>query len=535
MDEELKEILGLLQKLDKGFGLVANRLEQVEGRLAALEEAKTNSPAEPEVHLTSKALTLDKPEDEEVILCLDFGTARSKAFATRGPYEDLVDLAVGQRAGQAQSPHSLLSCVFISNGGRIFFGEVAAAKSEHAVSQGSRQRIDSFKAMVTNASPGSDLRASLCSESVNPSKARLSDGDILTLYLAYLTDMAALELVKRHGISRYVRRRFTTPVFKPEHQKWASDTLRQHYCEAILVADHFSEAWNEGIDALDAERVLRTAASQQSRVAFLTDDFIVEPRAAFASRFRNYEPEKRRRNLISIVDAGAGTIDFATFVVTEDPRKGIQMFLIDGSVHAFRKAGNEVDRILHEYILRQVKRDHDGLDPSLLTLIKANLSLQQRLIKEDLFRTGKRDYKLTDDTAGTIELADFRSDEAIKKFSDELRHEFETALSGMDESWLKECALGKVIVVITGGSGILPMVQELRTHQFRSRSTNVTCSAGPPIPAWVTNGYPELVDEFPQLAVALGGASRDLPAMASGRFAAFEGLADQGRWILGRT
>jgi hypothetical protein len=312
MDSELQEILGLLKKIDSRFGHIEDHLQNVDERLTALEEAKDGDRKTPrELKLTSPALTLDKPENEEVILCLDFGTARSKAFATKGADENLVDLAVGTRAGQATSPHSLLSCVFISNEGQIFFGELAAAKSEHAVALGSRQRIESFKAMVTNASPGSDLRASIYGPAVNPTKAVLSEGDILTLYLAYLTDMAALELVKRHGLSRYVRRRFTTPVFKSEHQQWASDTLRRHYCEAILVADHFTESWQKGIDALEAERVLRAAAAQQARVEFLTADSIVEPRAAFASRYRNFEPEKPLRRLISIVDAGAGTTDFA--------------------------------------------------------------------------------------------------------------------------------------------------------------------------------------------------------------------------------
>ena len=532
MNDKIDQILLLLRNIDNRFDRIEGRLGHVEVTIASLTESKGHSPAlEEEFRLRSKALVLDKPEDEDVILCVDFGTARSKAFGTKGGDQELLDLALGTRAGQAANPHSLLSCVFISDEGLIFFGERAAAMSEHAVGRGSRERFDSFKSMVTNAHPGSDLRATRCSELANPTRAKLSEGDILTLYLAYLTDMAALELVERHGLSRYVPRRFTTPVFRPEHQLWASNTLRRHYCEAILIADQFSSAWNEGIDAMEAERALRAASAQHARVAFLVREAVEEPRAAFASRFRDYEPKSTRRHLISIVDAGAGTTDFATFVVLEEKDRGMQMFLVDGSVHALRKAGNEVDRILQEYILRQVKRNHEGLDAGVLARIRADLSLQQRRIKEDLFSTGKRDYLLADDTAGTIHLDEYLRDEALEKFSEELRTEFQRALSGMDDSWFKECALGQVVVVITGGSGRLPMVRGLGTLKFRLRSTEITCSSGPAVPAWVQD-IPELINEFPQLAVALGGASRELPAMADRIFTSFAGLADQGKWVI---
>jgi hypothetical protein len=529
MTDELREILALLQKIDTRFGQFENRLDRVEGKLAAIEASGDASPA---MHLKSKALELDKPGDEDAILCLDFGTARSKAFATQGSDEHLLDLALGQRAGQATAPHSLLSCVYIADDGKIYFGELAAAKSEHAISSGARERFESFKAMVTNASPGSDLRAGPCSAALNPTSARLSEGDILTLYLAYLTDMAATELVERHHLSRYVRRRFTTPVFKPEHQQWASDILRRHYCEAILVADQYSGMWREGIDALEAERVLRAAAAHRSRVELLMADPLVEPRAAFASRFRNYEPKQSRRHLISIVDAGAGTVDFATFAVVEEPGKGLQMFLVDGSVHALRKAGNEVDRMLREYILAQAKNQHEGLDASVLARIKAALSLRQRDMKEALFKTGRAEFALTDDTKGAVELKDFLAEESVQRFSEELRNAFREALAGIDESWLRECAHGRVVVVATGGSSTLPMVQDLARLEFLVRSTKVTCSVGMSIPAWITRDYPELADEYPQLAVALGGSSRNLPEMSERTFDSFRGLSDQGKWFI---
>ena len=50
------------------------------------------------IEIDKTCLDLDAPENEEVILCLDFGTAMSKAFATRETDMDLLDLAIGRRA-----------------------------------------------------------------------------------------------------------------------------------------------------------------------------------------------------------------------------------------------------------------------------------------------------------------------------------------------------------------------------------------------------------------------------------------------------
>lgn len=532
MDKELQQILGLLQGVSEQLNQLDLRLGGVEGRLSALEGNGSLGPVQSEpIKLSSRALQLTQPEDEGVLLCLDFGTARSKAFATDGSDEVLIDIAVGQRAGEA-SVHSVLSCVYIGDDARIYFGERAAAMSELAVDRGARKRIDSFKSMITNASPGVDLRAVPYEKEVNPTSVRFSEGDILSLYLAYFTDLAALELTGRHGLSRYVRRRFTTPVFSEQHQTWASSVLRRHYAEAILIADHFSEKWQEGLDVSEAKRVLESAANQCASVEYLLEASEVEPVAAFGSRFRYYEPTETRRQVVSIVDTGAGTTDFATFVVLEQPELGVKMLLIPGSVHAVRKAGNEVDRILREHILNDVNARHAGLDDNMMARIKADLSLRQRTLKEQLFRDGRVEYTLADDTKGEVSLPIFLEDPAVKQFTADLQAGFEHSLRNIDPSWIRDGASGQVTVIMTGGSANLPMVRALGSGQVTSLSVPLSCVPGTTLPRWVSRDYPELSDEFPQLAVAIGGSSRELPAYSGAQFSSFGGLADQGRWVL---
>jgi molecular chaperone HscA len=507
-------------------------IERLTARVAALEAASpstTPTVMEPVV-LASEALTLNTPKNKGVILCLDFGTARSKAFATDS--DVLLDLAIGQRAGHGGATHSVLSCIFITDEGRIHFGEAAASMSELPVMNGGRRRIDSIKAMITNSAPGSDLTAVFCDSAVNPTDAKLSDGDLLTLYLAYLTDMAGLELSARHGKSRYVLRRFTTPVFDQKQQQWADETLRHHYCEAVLVADYFTGRWNDGIEVKEALRVVRASRRDRERVRYLTGDPLMEPIAAFASRFRGFTSTEQRRVLITIIDAGAGTIDFATFAISENLNAGLTMFTVQGSIHVFKKAGNEIDRILHKYILDQAQQKHAGIDKATMARIEADLSLQQRRIKEELFRDGRREYQLADGTRGEIILADFLNLDAVKVFAADLQMEFVKSLKGMDPSWIRECGRYKLYVVATGGSAGLPMVAALGKLNPRVNEIPTECHGMATIPAWVSTKYPELAQQYPQLAVAIGGAQPVLPTYSEKQYVQFEGLSDAGKWVI---
>jgi hypothetical protein len=527
MSSQLDEIVQLLRGLSEKVTSLGSRMSSVESKVAELAgRADSNIPS---VQLESRALDLVEPEDGNVLLCLDFGTARSKAFATKDSDDILVDIAIGSRAGSSE-PHSILSCVFISDDGRIYFGELAAEKSELAVSKGTRKRIDSFKGMITNANPNSDLRESLYDKDHNPTHVKLSEGEILSLYLGYLTDMAVTDLVERHKLSRYVKRRFTTPVFLDGHKQWASATLRRHYAEAVLLADHFNGCWNQGIEVESAKAALIASAKSYEQVSYLLVESEVEPVAAFGSRFRNYEAKEKVRRIISIIDAGAGTTDFASFAVVEKPGDDVEMYLIPGSVHAVRKAGNEVDRILGEYVIEKW-RSQSGFDEATRERIRADLSLRQRGLKERLFREERVTYTLADDTSGTIELSEFLGSDKIKQFARDLREGFEKSLASIHPSWIREGTRGELAVIVTGGSSHLSMISDLANLQITVLPVALSCRRVPPIPKWVDK-YEELKPQFAQLAVAIGGASRELPKLAPTTFDEFSGLSDQGRWVV---
>ena len=532
-EAEVDQLKALLGQILQGQQALVEKVTGIEARLGKLETAPASVAIQP-VEPRSAALALKEPDDEKVILCLDFGTARSKAFATSGyGDEDLLDLAIGSRAGQGFALHSLLSCVFISDDGLFWFGEEAARRSEQAVGAGSRRRFESFKSMLTHASPGSDLRSVDCHKESNPTAVRLTDGDVLTMYLAYLTDMAVTELQLRHGRSRHVRRRFTMPVFKDAHGTWCEAELRKHFAEALLVADHFSGRWDGGIPVSEAAGVLLGATRRHRDVLFLVGQALIEPVAAFGSRFRDVEGVVKKRTVITVVDIGAGTTDFASFSIVPTGDNPFKMARIPGSVGVFRKAGDEVDRLLYEYILKEAAPKQVGADESAMARVKADLRLNQRGLKERLFADGEVRADLSDNNSVVVRLDRFLNEDNVREFSNSLKEEFARSLEGIHESWFREGGSGEITVIATGGGSRLPFIKDQICSLARARIPNLHyVKYATAVPPWVTEDFEELTAEYPQLAVAIGGAARELPLEAESTFDQFSGMGGNQHWTI---
>lgn len=86
------------------------------------EPAEIAAPALPNVTLDVRSLEISAPENPEVTLCLDFGTAMSKAFAMHGHTRPL-ELALGKRAGA--TGYAVDSSLFIADNSTLYFGPQA--------------------------------------------------------------------------------------------------------------------------------------------------------------------------------------------------------------------------------------------------------------------------------------------------------------------------------------------------------------------------------------------------------------------------
>jgi molecular chaperone DnaK (HSP70) len=479
------------------------------------EEPLTPPPVPAPFSLNLASAALHEPDNPEVLLCLDFGTAMSKAFARRLTDDELLPLAIGQRAGQADPIFGLISSVYVSPDGRLLFGQDAVSAS-HDGRAADLRRIDSFKDMLAKGDPGKELGQAFLDAKSNPTSVMLREIDVLALYLAYLTDMAVTELAEKHGVSRYVRRRFTLPVFDRERSIWAKRSLRDVLARAQVLADTFHGRWKDGILVVDAKAAVNAARQAHVAPVLIEEDGVTEPMAAISSRVHGVARSASVRQLFAVVDVGAGTIDFALFYrVPQKEDKPDRFFLIPGTEKVLRQAGNQVDNELAAFILQ-----HAGVRPSDhdFARIESALALDIRLLKEDLFRgDGTLNYKLEKDREGQITRQDFLNSDGIRKLEQQIHRKFEDMIASAHESWFTGTALVDLVALVTGGGADLPFVRSLEGKQI-TRSRPLSIRLGTARPPYIETEYQFLSIEYPRLAVALGGSSGKLPELAPQQF-----------------
>ena len=462
-------------------------------------------------------------------LCLDFGTAMSKAFAWDKDSDKPMPLRIGHAAGEpASSSYTLNSTIFISHDGHVFFGQeavnrAAAADPEH------RQAFQSIKDILT-VGPMTDLREPV-SRPYNPDEYPISRKDVVALYLAFLTDSALLALRDDHQEdSRNVPRSYTKPVFDQERDKWATNILNECAAVGQALADRFSGQWANGIPLDDLRKVIdATEASTQEKYVVIEGGVLPEPVAAFAGRVRSFVPEEQRRRLMMVIDAGAGTTDFAMFARVEGEGE-MRLFRIKGSVTTIRVAGDDVDNALMDYLLQQanVREGHSKRGD-----IMADLKQDIRLLKEGLFRNGHVTRRLVNDMETEARLDEFEECPEMIRLRERMKAKFNEVLSGIDKSWLR---LSELEMFFTGGGASLSMVTGLaRSGRVAVGSSMITPIPVTQPPLWLEEECEDIIDSYAQLAVCIGGACHGagkIPLDVDREFESFGGGSPDTPWQL---
>lgn len=480
----------------------------------------SNAPGEneaaavPVVVLNLNALEKTQADDPNVTVCLDFGTAMSKAFAIEG-YSKPVELALGQRAGASGYP--VESSLFISEDALLYFGPQAVQLGNDAAALG-RSRFDSPKSRLSMGQQLDINRAPIKKE-INPiDSTPVTEGELITLYLGYLTDLACSEL-EAHGHSRYCARRFARPCWSDDRNKWAEPLLRRMLAQAQILADTFHGQWQEGIPlALAKQAVAQLRDLPKLPDYLVAKEGIPEPVAAAASLMLTDDDQ---RELFLVVDVGAGTTDFGLFMLQHNPDKDIcKVRILPNTIKVLEQAGNRVDDMLKFYIL-----EHEGIDKS-SPEGEHNLGYLQstiRLYKEALFRDGQVEVPLANRSRAKVDLQAFLGSSRVVAFSSQLRTEMMEVLNAAGDGYLDLMRDGCLRVVLTGGGADLPMIQSLASGVVDVRGRRIACKAMPHVPAWINESYPQFAPQYPQLAVAIGGANPELPELAES-FADFKGL-----------
>lgn len=519
---------GALQEALKSLGgSTVNSLDSLK-----VEENKDNEKGDTKASYISfckvnkTALERTEPEDGDVVLCLDFGTARSKAFATQCNEESVqyLELGLGARAGEDELTYPVTSSLWIDENSRIYFGKEAISRSLQ--SREGRKRLDSLKQALSQGLKRDPDEVPL-DDDMNPTSTRLCEDHVIVLYLSYLTDLAVSELAERHHKSRYVGRRFALPYWDEGRRVWGEKILKKYLAMAQIIGDTFHSKWEEGIDIETARNVIEEVKSFEKLPDYLLMEGIPEPIAAGGSRLR--AKDVGFRNLAVVVDVGAGTTDFGAFLVVSQNQDNLpKVCPIANCARTVRQAGNTVDNCLRLEILNKHGIDSGHSD---YRRINADLQLRIREYKERLFRDKAVKYILQNEASGTVDLDSFLRSSTVEAFANKLQGTFKDLVESIPESFVKRLGEAGLVIVLTGGGASMPMVQKFGEEPIYVHGVRMSCRQADLVPEEIRLDYSYLEAEYPQLAVAMGGAAPTLPRELE-LLDEMPGI-DKPRWTLG--
>jgi molecular chaperone HscA len=450
-----------------------------------------------------------RPKDDYVV-CIDFGTAKSKAFAARlNPDDDEADDIHGLELGLGKldndldrAVYTVSSSLWISDEGLMYAGSDAL---RHSAVAHDRERLDSIKQQLIQTNHQLTLNRPLPT-SINPTSVKLSYADAMCFYLAYLTDLIGKALEQSNKkLTRYTRRRFTIPAWPDSQRKWASEEVKKLLKRAQLLADTFGSRWSAGISTAEVKWVMEEAAKYDAKLDHLLDPAmnsfelgISEPMAAGSGRVRI---DRSTRSLVLIVDVGAGTTDFGLFLVNHEKRTA---FPVEPRSAAVRMAGDKIDSLLVEHILTKAG---GYLEPGMKELIVRDLwrsGLRSR--KETLFTTGTLSLRLVEGMPVTLDREEFLLTPGIASLAKVIEDDLRDFLSKVDSSFGPVAE--QPTMLLTGGGADIPFITALLSKSWSIAGKKVMFKAAKRIPDAITVYDADFQREYPQLAVAMGGAMR---------------------------
>ena len=496
--------------------------------------AIVNAKAMPTLDL--RALDRTEPAVSDTLLCLDFGTAMSKAWASKVGLDQVYPATLSTEANQ-EAGFPLVSSLYFSRSGRIFFGEDAYNQSLADAGRGDAaeaRRYDNLKRELSDGVPA-NLDVSPLPDGINLTATEFSKGDAILLYLAFLTDLSVRSLAKQipsewsqRSEIRYMRRRFAMPCFPTDREAWISGWMRTAILRAQIVADTLSGRWHE-LQIDDVKRVLDAVRSVSKLPDYLLDEIpnVKEPVAAAAARFGEdggatedgIFGEGIGRSFMLAIDAGAGTTDFAMFMVSrtraDDPYK---YQTISQTVEGCNFAGNAVDRQLRDLIVDKSSRRFRGVGGSDddLRFFDADLTRRLRRIKEEILTVGRYRGTIGRDVVVAIERNEFLESTGMAEFNRNLVQQRDDVIRKIPESFTgllrqRDQTLN-VKVMLTGGTSRLPIFQSLADEFVSIDGLKVRFTRVDAQPRWLQRlGREDVLGIFPQFSVAIGGSIQDLP------------------------
>jgi molecular chaperone DnaK (HSP70) len=450
---------------------------------------------------------LSSRRDTNWIACIDFGTALSKAAMVAAIDSEELGMASIKPIYLVDMPGDrsflLPSLIFVTDE-NVLFGREAEQAATRAEASG-RRALVSPKQYLSTHDP-EDFDAPL-SPDIDPT-GKFSAKHLLRLYLGHLLERIAHD-AKKQNLPWPVPLRVARPAWKIQRADRGERTLKELVRDGFALVDELGPVLSTkgGVPHSVALRALARlkpmTPAQEKRIFELSNGTasVLEATAVAAGTVR-----ATGRRVIAVADVGAGTSDFAAFM-TGLPGRNI-LAEVKGSSRILHKAGDFLDGHLQRYILKKTGLPEDA--PAARGLAN-RLRAKARRNKEILFSDGTLTVEVDDDSyLLEVTAQEFLADEHVTGFAQRLREEFhetlKIAIACAKKYSSHDGVPASVEILLTGGGHVLPMVRSL----YESPSI-----------AWTyRDAAPDLADRpediafhsvCRQLAVAIGGAVRDLP------------------------
>jgi molecular chaperone HscA len=459
--------------------------------LAAPEPPRPATPSRSDAIAIDKTLLTVRAPTTQAILCIDFGTAASKAAVSFPGYEVPHELNLGKAAGEPAMKPWVSSSIGIDAAGMIVFGPKAEA---------CRHRISSIKSKLwdTTDEIGKEM---LCVDGLS-----FSGAGCLVAYLAYLTQLISNELAlfeEDTRVPRYVPRRYAMPFAEDPSRKDLRKRFATWLGQAQLLADTFGDKLLEGLNPAELRSALDAVQSMRAPAWFIRDDpaCIGEPVAAGAFALSR---DIATQALYMIVDVGAGTSDFCILAVKNRADGDSEIYRAHGSDHSVQIAGDTVDQAFQDYI-----REELGI--GLLPSEAADLDRNRRAWKEQLFRNGMVEESVGEDQVPlSIDLDSFLASSQWQQVEAALAEAQKVCFRNTDRNWINQWGVGPIRVVLTGGGAKLPLKKVLAEGRVNDKQVDFMRIPQDPLPPSFAAAFDE-PDDLPRLIVALGGSIRNPP------------------------